>query len=123
MRKFVSALAVVFLSALPAHAENWIKVHGEFYIDSESLFTDSAGFTLFKTRELTNTGSVMHQHKEAIHCGNSRHYFRGMYGATAAVNNSDDADLTWNDWKTNPREVYNIDRLYALKTTVCRLKK
>src|SRR5262249_48346591 len=97
MLKFGAALTVAFLIASAAQAENWIQAHGELYIDGESMFTDSAGFTLFKTRELTNTGSVMHQHKEAIHCNNSKHYFRGMFAATATVNNRDDADISWKD--------------------------
>ena len=35
----------------------------------------------------------------------------------------DDADVKWTDWKTNPREAYTIDRMYALKTTACKLKR
>jgi len=123
MLKRACGLALVLALTVPAHAENWVKVHGNLFVDAESLFTDSGGYTLFKTRELTASGSVQHQHKEAIHCANSRHYFRSMYGANDRIDNRNDADIKWTDWKQNPREVYNIDRLYALKTAVCKMKK
>jgi len=122
MRRVLVAAAISFFAALPAQAANWVKVDGSLSFDAESLFTDSGGYTLFKTRELEANGAVKYKHKEAIHCGNSKHFFRAMFGATATVNNRLDAD-EWKDWKTNSREAYNIDRLYALKTVVCKLKK
>ena len=106
-----------------AHADNWVRVDANLWLDSEGLFTDSAGFTLFKTKLTDAKGATQYQHKEAIHCAQSKHFFRGMYDPNASVNNRDDADVKWTDWKTNPREAYNIDRLYALKTTVCKLKR
>lgn len=108
---------------LPAFSENWVRVHDNLWIDKESMFTDEDGYTRFKTRELDGKGTVMYQHKEAIHCGKSRHYFRKMYGATDPVNNGDDADVSWTDWRDNPREAYNIDRLCAIKNYVCGSSK
>jgi hypothetical protein len=96
------------------------------YVDTDSMFTDADGYTRFKTRELDSKQAVMHQHKEAMHCGRKRHYFRQMYGGTTAVNNRDDADVeksSWSDWRKNPREVYDIERLHALLTFVCAKAK
>jgi hypothetical protein len=118
-------IAVLLALGAPAHAETWVPVHKSLYIDQESMFIDSEGYTRFKTRELDGKNSVMHQHKEAMHCGNKRHYFRFMYSATAAVNNRDDSDVdksSWADWRKNPREVYDIDRLAAMLKFVCAKK-
>jgi hypothetical protein len=108
---------------LPAHAENWERVHKELFIDTQSMFTDSDGYTRFKTRELGASGTVMHQHKEAQHCALGKHHFRKMYSATAAVNNRNDsdvdADATWANWRQNPREVYNVERQAEIKNFVC----
>jgi hypothetical protein len=123
MKRLMSAAAIVCAVTAPALAESWVRVDANLWLDSESLFTDSGGYTLFKTKQTDPKGATQFQHKEAIHCGNAKHFFRGMYDATASVNNKDDADVKWADWKTNPREAYNIDRLYALKTTVCKLKR
>ena len=100
------------------NSENWVKVHGNLYIDVASMFTDVDGYTHYKSHELDNQGVVMYQHKEAIHCGKAMHYFLKMYGATDILNNRDYSDA-WEGWKDNPREVYNIDRLYAIKSYVC----
>lgn len=122
MRQFLSTFAVLMTVTLPAHAENWERVHKELFIDTQSMFTDSDAYTRFKTRELSASGTVMHQHKEAEHCGQGKHYFRKMYGGTVAVNNRDDSDVaasTWADWRQNPREVYDAERQAAIKNFVC----
>jgi hypothetical protein len=126
MQRLGLALLFVSLLAIPAQAENWVAAHKTLYVDMDSLFVDADGYTRFKTRELDSKSSVMHQHKEAVHCGRKRHFFRQMYGASAAVNNRDDADVeksSWSDWRKNPREVYDIERLYALMTFVCAKSK
>ena len=123
MRRFLSTVAVLLAVTIPAHAENWERVHKELFIDTQSMFTDSDGYTRFKTRELGATGAVTHQHKEAQHCARGKHYFRKMYAATAAVNNRNDsdveADATWANWRQNPREVYDAERQAAIKNFVC----
>lgn len=83
------------------------------------MLTDPEGYVLFKTNQVDNRGGVTYQHKEAIHCAKSAHYFRGMYGSADVLDNRDNADVRWADWKTNSREAWNIDRLYAIKTFVC----
>jgi hypothetical protein len=123
MKRVIWAAAMVCAATVAARAENWVRVDANLWLDSQSLYTDSAGYTLFKTKLTDAKGATQYQHKEAIHCANSKHFFRGMYDPTTNVNNKDDADVKWTDWKTNPREAYNIDRLYALKTTACKLKR
>lgn len=61
---------------LPAYSENWVRVHDNLWIDAESMFTDEDGYTRFKSRELDGKGTVMYQHREAIHCSKSGCYFR-----------------------------------------------
>jgi hypothetical protein len=123
MRQLLSAGVLLMAAVLPAQAENWTPVHKSLFIDTESMFRDSDGYTRFKTRELNSSGSVMHQHKEAVHCGRAKHYFRKMYSATAAVNNRNDsdveADATWSNWRQNPREAYEPERQTAIKNFVC----
>lgn len=128
MLRFLPAIFVLFAISQPAQAEKWVKVDGQLYVDTDSLFTDKDGFTLYKTRELNAAGtSVMHQHKEATQCDPGKHYFRQMYNGAAVVNNRNDADVrasTWADWRSNPREVYKPERISALQTFVCaRAKK
>jgi hypothetical protein len=122
MQRLLSVFVILIACTMSARAENWVSVHKTMHLDIDSMFTDADGYTRFKTRELDSKNSVMHQHKEAIHCGRKRHYFRQMYGAGVAVNNRDDTDVeksTWADWRKNPREVYDIERLYAVLTFVC----
>jgi hypothetical protein len=126
MKRLILICGLLVAVASPAQAEQWVKVHKLLYVDSESMFTDADGFTRFKSRELDSKNSVMHQHKEAMHCGRKKHYFRSMYGGSANVNNKDDADVeksTWADWRRNPREVYDIERLHALLVFVCQKSK
>jgi hypothetical protein len=126
MQRLGLALLFAGLFAIPAQAENWVAAHKSLYVDTDSMFVDADGYTRFKTRELDSKNSVMHQHKEAMHCGRKQHSFRQMYGANAAVNNRDDSDVeksSWADWRKNAREVYDIERLYALMTFVCTKAK
>ena len=126
MQRLGLALLFVGLFAIPAQAENWVAAHKSLYVDTDSMFVDADGFTRFKTRELDAKNSVMHQHKEAMHCSRKQHSFRQMYGASAAVNYRDDSDVeksSWADWRKNAREVYDIERLYALMTFVCTKAK
>jgi len=123
MRQLVSAGVLLIAAMLPAQAENWTPVHKSLFIDTESMFRDSDGYTRFKTRELNSGGSVMHQHKEAVHCGRAKHYFRKMYSATAAVNNRNDADVeadtNWANWRQKPGGVYDLERQTAIRNFVC----
>ncbi len=123
MRKLVSAGVLLMAAMLPAQAENWTPVHKSLFIDTESMFRDSDGYTRFKTRELNSGGSVMYQHKEAVHCGRGKHYFRKMYDAKAAVNNRNDsdveADTNWANWRQKPGEVYDLERQTAIRNFVC----
>jgi hypothetical protein len=126
MRRTVLICGLLVALTSAAQAEQWVKVHKSLYVDSESVFTDGDGYTRFKTRELDSKKSVMHQHKEALHCGQKKHFFRQMYASSASVNNRDDADVeksTWADWRKNPREVYDIERLHALLVHVCQKSK
>lgn len=121
MRLMLLAGALVAGLVVPAAAETWTPVHEGLEIEVDTLLTRE-GYTLFKTRQV-DKGKVAYQHKEAIHCGDAKHFFRGMYDAAAKVDNRNDADLKWTDWKQNPREAWNIDRLYAIKTFVCAKAK
>lgn len=128
MLRFLPAIPVLFALTQPAHAEKWVKVDGQLFVDTDSLFTDKDGYTLYKTRELNAAGTlVLHQHKEATHCDGSKHFFRQMYNGAAVVNNRNDADVkasAWADWRNNPREVYKPERVAALQSFVCaRVKK
>lgn len=122
MLRFSSVFAILLVTVAPAHAERWVQADATLWVDVDSMFTTD-GYTLFKTKGVDSKGAIVYQHKEAIHCANKKHYFRGMYDAKAVVNNRNDADVRWTDWKTNPREVWDIDQLYALKNLVCSQPK
>jgi hypothetical protein len=111
-------LAFAGAAALPAQAQTWMTVHKGLQIETESMAIDADGYVLFKTREIKDDGAIAYQHKEAVHCGRKTHYFRNMYDASAEVNspNSDDA---WTDWRDNPRELYEQDRLAAIRDFAC----
>ncbi len=123
MRRTLPAILILLATTFPAHAEKWVKADGQLYVDTDGLFTDKDGYTLFKTRELNAAGtSVVHQHKEAFHCDKGQHYFRQMYSGAAVVNNRNDADVkasSWADWRSNPRPAYKAERLAVLKTFIC----
>jgi hypothetical protein len=110
---------LVFLASVPfARAETWATMTGTLQVDKASMVTNGEGFTLYKTRELDADGKVRYQHKEAVQCSTGFHAFRNMYDASAVINATDNSDA-WQDWQSNPREVYDANRLVAIRNYIC----
>ncbi len=118
-RLLLLGLSASLLLGSGAWAERWFQLDEVYGIDEDSIFDDPDGYTRFVSRELDAYGNVLYKHKEAVDCKNETHHFRKMYGPDDSIDNHNDADVEWTDWRTNSREVYSPKRVDDIIFFLC----